>query len=147
MLLFLVRHAHADKGEPDALRPLSERGRDEARALGERLATHPTPPRVVLTSPLLRARQTADSIAQAAGVEVRIDDRLAPGATDELIRGSLEGVDGPVALVGHQPDCSIFATSVSGSDPGFPTGGFAELELKDGSRFRFPRVRRRSRSD
>jgi phosphohistidine phosphatase len=142
MLLFLVRHGHAEKGEPDALRPLSERGREEARVLGEKLAAHATPPRVVLTSPLLRARQTAESIAQAAGVEMRVDDRLAPGATDELIRGSLDGVPGPVALVGHQPDCSLFATSVSGEDPGFPTGGFAEIELTDGSRLRFRRRRR-----
>jgi phosphohistidine phosphatase len=142
MLVFLVRHAHAEKGDPDAERPLSERGRGEAQALGEKLAAHATPPRLVLTSPLRRARQTGESIAQAAGVELRVDDRLAPGATEELIRGSLDGVDSPVAVVGHQPDCSLFATSVSGADPGFPTGGFAELVLKDGSRFSFWRRRR-----
>jgi phosphohistidine phosphatase len=131
MLLFLVRHAHAEKGEPDALRPLSERGRLEARALGEGLAAHATPPRLVLVSPLLRARQTAEAVAQATGAELRVDDRLAPGATDEHFRRALDGATDPVALVGHQPDCSLFATSVTGRDPGFPTGGFAEIELDD----------------
>ena len=38
MRLILVRHAHSDPGDPDELRPLSARGREEARALGERLA-------------------------------------------------------------------------------------------------------------
>lgn len=131
MLFFLIRHAHAEKGDPDALRPLSERGREEARGLGERLAAHETPPVLVLTSPLLRARQTADAVAQAAGVEVRIDDRLAPGATEAHFRGALEDVTEPVGVVGHQPDCSLFASALTGSDPGFPTGGFVELRLDD----------------
>jgi len=36
--LFLVRHAHSDPGDPDSLRPLSPRGLEQARELGERLA-------------------------------------------------------------------------------------------------------------
>ena len=78
MRLILVRHAHSDPGDPDELRPLSTRGREEARALGERLAVER--PDVVVASPLLRARETAAAIAKAAGIEVRIDERLAPGA-------------------------------------------------------------------
>lgn len=132
MLLFLIRHAHAEKGEPDALRPLSERGRLEARALGEGLAAHATPPTLVLTSPLLRARQTAEAVAQATGAEQSVDEDLAPGATDEHFRRALADATGRVALVGHQPDCSLFAASVTGHDPGFPTGGVAEIQLKDG---------------
>lgn len=131
MLVFLIRHAHAEKGEPDALRPLSARGRDEARALGEQLASHETPPTLVLTSPLLRARQTAEAVAQAAAVELRVDDALAPGATTELFRGALQNTNGPVAVVGHQPDCSLFASAMTGSDPGFPTGGVFELRLDE----------------
>ena len=81
MRLFLVRHAHAAPGEPDELRPLSDRGREEARALAERLDA--AAPDLVVTSPLLRARETAAAIASATGAELRIDDRLAPGATAE----------------------------------------------------------------
>jgi phosphohistidine phosphatase len=129
VLLFLVRHGHADPGEPDELRPLSERGREEARQLGERLATHPSPPRLVLSSPLLRARKTAEAIAAATSSALRTDERLAPGATPAQLREALESEDGPVAAVCHQPDCSEIAASLTGSDPGFPPGGVAEIEL------------------
>jgi phosphohistidine phosphatase SixA len=133
MHLFLVRHAHSDPGDADDLRPLSSRGRDEARALAERLAGHETPPRVVVSSPLLRARETAESISEATSAELRVDERLAPGATLELLREALDGVGDPAAIVGHQPDCSEIAIALTGSDPGFPTGGVVEVELDQAS--------------
>jgi phosphohistidine phosphatase len=129
VLVFLVRHAHAEPGEPDEGRELDERGRSEAHSLAERLASHETPPTLVLTSPLLRARQTAAAIANRIGVELRPDERLAPGATAEDVRAVVVGEDGPVAVVGHQPDCSEIARELTGSDPGFPTGGSFELDL------------------
>lgn len=129
MLVFLVRHGHADPGDPDELRPLSGRGLEEARAVAERIAAHSSPPRVVLTSPLLRARQTAKAIAEAAAAELRADERLAPGATADLLQEVLDGEEGPVAVVGHQPDCSEIALALTGSDPGFAPGGVAEIEL------------------
>ena len=129
MLVFLVRHAHSDPGEPDELRPLSARGRGEAQELAERLAAHSTPPRLVLTSPLLRARETAEAIADATAAELRVDERLAPGADADSLQESLEGESGPVAAVCHQPDCSEIALALTGDDPGFPPGGVAEIEL------------------
>ena len=129
MLVFLVRHAHSDPGEPDELRPLSARGRVEAQALATQLGGHETPPRLVLTSPLARALETAGLIADAVGAELRVDERLAPGATADLLRETVAGVDGPVAAVAHQPDCSEIALTLTGSDPGFAPAGVAELEL------------------
>ena len=133
MLLFLVRHAHAEKGDPDDLRQLSERGRDEARRVARQLAEHDTPPTLVLTSPLLRARQTAELIAQAADAELRVDERVAPGLTPDLLLTTLGDEQGPVAVVGHQPDFSEIAFELTGSDPGFPTGGVAEIVVEKGS--------------
>jgi phosphohistidine phosphatase len=130
MLVFLVRHAHADPGEPDELRTLSERGQEEARGLAARLASHATPPRVVVASPLLRARETAAAIASAASVDLRVDDRLAPGATAANLQEAIAGEPGPIAAVGHQPDCSEIAVAITGRDPGFPTGGVAELTVE-----------------
>lgn len=129
MLVFLVRHAHAEAGEPDELRRLSDRGRSEAEALAEQLASHSTPPELVLSSPLLRARETADAIARAAGVEARVDDRIAPGATLDGVRAAVADETGPVAVVGHQPDCSEIALALTGEDPGFATGSVVELTL------------------
>ncbi len=111
------------------LRALSVRGENEALALGTRLASHPTPPELVLTSPLLRARQTAEAIAEAASAELRVDDRLAPGSSLDLLEEAIGEEPGPVACVGHQPDCSEIAVELTGADPGFPTAGVAELTL------------------
>ncbi len=129
MLVFLVRHGHADPGDPDDLRPLSDRGQSEAQAVAEQLGAHATPPRIVVTSPLLRARQTAEAIAQATAAELRVDERLAPGATADGLRLALAGAEGPVAAVGHQPDCSEIAHALTGGDPGFAPGSVAEIEL------------------
>jgi phosphohistidine phosphatase len=127
--VYLCRHAKAASGDPDDLRELTGRGRKQARELGERLATLPDPPVLVLTSPLVRARQTADAIAAATGALLRVEPRLAPGATVDDLRESLAGLDGPVAAVGHQPDCSEIALAVTGADPGFAPAGVAELDI------------------
>lgn len=129
MRVFLVRHAHSDPGDPDELRPLSSRGRDEARALAEHLAGHETPPRVVVSSPLLRARETAQAISDATSAELRIDDRLAPGATLELLREALDGVAEPAASVGHQPDCSEIAAALGAGEREFKTAGVVEIDV------------------
>jgi phosphohistidine phosphatase SixA len=81
----------------------------------------------VLTSPLVRARQTGQAIAEATAVELTADERLLPGATAEALREALSGEAGPVAVVAHQPDCSKIALALTGHDPGFPTGGLAEI--------------------
>src|SRR4051794_10066387 len=127
MRVFLVRHAKAAPGDPDELRPLTDAGRAAARTLGERLAAHE--PGTVLTSPLLRARETAEAIARAAGVAAEVDERLPPGATVEALREAAEGRDAPVVAVGHQPDCSEIYAEVTGEDRGFAPGDAAELEL------------------
>ena len=130
MRVYLCRHAEAAPGDPDELRELTAAGREQARALGRRLAALSNPPAVVLTSPLLRARQTADEIATATGARVLVEPRLAPGATAKLLREALDASMGAVATVGHQPDCSAIAVAVTGSDPGFAPGGVAELRLR-----------------
>jgi phosphohistidine phosphatase len=129
MRVYLCRHAQAVPGEPDELRELSAAGLQQARALGETLAARVDPPVLVLSSPLLRAQQTAAEIGRATGAPVRIDEALAPGATAETFARALEDEQGPVATVGHQPDCSEIALALIGQDPGFPVAGMAELEL------------------
>ena len=112
----LVRHAEAAPGHPDELRPLTPAGRDRAAALAAELAAGP-PPDAVLTSPLLRARQTADAIAAAAGTTAEVDERLAPGATADDVRAVVAGRGEHVVVVGHQPDCSEIAAELAGGPP------------------------------
>ncbi len=127
MRLILVRHAKAAPGQPDALRPLTDSGREAARLLGGLLAEQQ--PEAVVSSPLLRARETAGAIAAAAGLEPDVDERLAPGATVESVRAAVEGRGETVVAVGHQPDCSQIVLALTGREVMFPTAGFAEVEL------------------
>jgi phosphohistidine phosphatase len=127
--VYLCRHAKAAPGEPDELRALTPEGHDQASRLAERLASEPAPPTLVLSSPLLRARQTAEAISRAVGAELRVDARLSPGATAAALREAVASCTKPVATVGHQPDCSEIALALTGEDPGFPPAGMAAIDL------------------
>jgi phosphohistidine phosphatase len=130
MRLFLVRHAEAAPGDPDELRTLTPHGRWQAQDLGQRFTRRGIRPEAVLSSPLLRARQTAGAIAAEAGVRVEPDERLAPGATAEDVRAAVAGRGETVVVVGHQPDCGQIAAAISGeAAPAFPAAGVCELEL------------------
>ena len=127
MRLFLVRHAEAAAGEPDDLRPLTAAGRETARELGNRLAAEQ--PDTVLSSPLLRARETAAAIAEASGLEAEADERLAPGATADTVRSAAAGRGETVVAVGHQPDCSEIVLELTGREVRFAPGAFHEVAL------------------
>ena len=130
MRVYLVRHAQAAGGDPDELRPLTAEGRAEARALGERLAREGVRAAAVISSPLLRARETAAEIGRALGCEPEADERLAPGMTAETVRAIVAERGGTVVVVGHQPDCSRIAGALTdGVEPPFPPGGVAVIDL------------------
>jgi phosphohistidine phosphatase len=130
MRLYLVRHAKAAPGEPDELRELTPAGEERAREVGMKLAADGVRPDVILTSPLMRARQTADELARALGTPVEVDERLAPGATAEGVREAVAGRGEVVMTVGHQPDCGVIAAELTGGPPPeFPTGGVVAIEL------------------
>jgi phosphohistidine phosphatase SixA len=127
MRLFLVRHAEAAPGDPDELRPLTPAGRAAARDLGERLAgEHPD---AVVSSPLLRARETAEQIARVVGLTPEADERLAPGATAEDVRAAVAGRGETVVAIGHQPDCSAILLVLTGRELDFAPGAVREVQL------------------
>ena len=127
MRLFLVRHAEAAPGDPDELRPLTPAGRAVARDLGERLA--PEHLDAVVSSPLLRARETAEQIARAAGLTAEADKRLAPGATADDLQAAVAKRGETVVAVGHQPDCSAIVLALTGRERDFAPGAFHEVQL------------------
>src|SRR5579863_4054725 len=126
MRILIVRHAEAAPGEPDELRPLTPEGREHARALGGRLRTEGFVPDVIVTSPLLRARETAAALALGDPV---VDERLAPGASPADVRDAASDRGDIVLLVGHQPDCSQAVLELAGVEVRFPPAGSYELEL------------------
>ncbi len=132
MRLYLVRHAEAAAGEPDELRPLTAKGRQQARELGARLAAEGAAGATVLTSPLLRARETGEEVARALGTDPVPDERLAPGATAADIREAVADHGDVVVAIGHQPDCGRAAAELTGGpEPRVPTAGMVVIELTD----------------
>jgi phosphohistidine phosphatase len=128
--LYLVRHAEAADGEPDELRPLTAEGRRAARELGELMAAEGIRPDAVLTSPLLRARETGAELARPAGIEAETDERLAPGATPEAVKAVAAGRGETVVVIGHQPDCSKIAAALTGGEePPFAPAAMVAIEL------------------
>jgi phosphohistidine phosphatase len=130
MRVYLVRHAEAEPGEPDELRALTAHGRWQAKEVGERFVRHDIRPEAIVSSPLLRARQTAEAIAAEAGVTAEADERLAPGATADDLRTVVAGRGETVVVIGHQPDCGQIAEAITGEPaPAFPAAGVCELDL------------------
>jgi phosphohistidine phosphatase SixA len=110
--LFLLRHAHAGNPErwtgDDAVRPLSDKGRLQAERVGRLLAVADEAPDLLVTSPRLRAAQTAEVVGTLLGVAVVEDPRLAGPLYAEVVEDILASA-GPAlrpCLVGHDPDFS-----------------------------------------
>lgn len=110
MLLVLMRHGVAEDDNPggDGARRLTDRGRERAARAAAGLLAVGYRPDVVLTSPLVRCRQTAELVANAAGCALHDDDRLAPGmSTADLLDAVTDHADAGVVLAcSHQPGLS-----------------------------------------
>jgi phosphohistidine phosphatase len=107
----LLRHAHA--GDPaewegdDALRPLTHKGRAQSERLGRFLSQQGIRPDVIVSSPKVRALQTAEIVAKELGMTVRTDARLAESFGRPELWALLDELGAPEPmLVGHDPDLS-----------------------------------------
>lgn len=137
MEILIVRHGDAVEDAPklgDAGRWLTGKGRTLTRKVASWLvAREETRPIEIWTSPLVRAVQTAEILAEAAGLtdEVSVLRDLAIGGTVHEVIRALERyeAEGPLALVGHEPSLSDLATALLGarSWPGFKKSGVAAL--------------------
>jgi phosphohistidine phosphatase len=136
--LYLLRHA--DAGDPEAwtgsddARPLSSKGEKQSRRLGRFLAELGFRPGAIVTSPKVRARDTARIVAEILGVEATIDERLGGGLDAVAIEAILFDVGEPErpVLVGHDPDFSDLAAWMIGAQ---------WLSLKKGALVRIDTVR------
>lgn len=144
MDLYLIRHADAlalgERGiTHDEDRPLSERGETQARVLGAGLRRRGIGLDKIVTSPLLRARQTAEEILRVWSPplpEIHVSPELAPEGRRRKLARFLEGLGADsVALVGHQPDLGELTAWLIGSRKAhvdFAKAGVAQVACPDG---------------
>ncbi len=124
MNLYLIRHAEAsplgaDGIKDDADRPLTPEGQTQCGPLAAALKRQVVRLDRIVTSPLLRARQTAERLLQelsAPKPELHICDHLAPGGKRRKLTRFLCGLGAEsVAIVGHMPDLGEYAGWLIGS--------------------------------
>ncbi|MGN6216273.1 MAG: SixA phosphatase family protein [Solirubrobacterales bacterium] len=124
----MLRHGDAEEGNgDDAARRLTPKGERQARAAGAALVAMGAEIDACLTSPKLRAVDTARLACEALPLEPEIADELRGGRFDSL---SLAAGRGNVLLVGHEPDFSDEVARLTGARAKLRKGGLA---IVDGS--------------
>ena len=133
--LHLLRHADAGDRDawtrPDAERPLSPKGRRQSELLGRFLAGGGFRTDAIVTSPNVRAAQTAELVAAELVTPVLVDERLAFAfGPDELVAVLAEAGD-PVRpiLVGHDPDFSELASWLTGTEVALKKGSMLRVDI------------------
>src|SRR5690349_16547906 len=112
-MIWFLRHAEAEDGSPDEQRRLTKKGEEQARVAGKALERLGVKLELCITSPRVRADQTARLACEQLGdVEIAVDERLSGGPFDaEELAAGLDDV----MLVGHDPDFSMAVHNLTGA--------------------------------
>jgi phosphohistidine phosphatase len=115
--LYVMRHGPAEDvatSGRDADRALSASGRDRVRAVAKLLREKEEAPRAIVSSPLVRALQTAEIVASEIGVaHVEIAHELTPGGDASVLAKALLAADRKRPMVvGHEPDLSTLVMAL-----------------------------------
>jgi phosphohistidine phosphatase len=138
--LYLLRHA--DAGDPgawrgdDAARPLSDKGYAQAERLALHLSLLGFETDAILSSPRVRALQTAEIVASALGADVMVEERLADSLSLDGVAAILRdaGDASRPVLVGHDPDFSDVLSTLVDARLEMKKGALARIDLPDGLR-------------
>jgi phosphohistidine phosphatase len=123
-MLWLLRHAEAADGHPDDERPLTERGVLQAQAAGQALKRLGVTIDICLSSPKLRALQTAQLACEGLGIEATVEQALSGEPFD--VHALTAGLDN-VLLVGHDPSFSLTLHDLTGAQARLKKGGLAGI--------------------
>jgi phosphohistidine phosphatase len=126
-MIWLLRHGDAAEGSPDAERPLTDKVREQSRAAGAALKAIGVELDACLTSPKVRAAETARLACEQIGdVEPQLEPKLAGGPFDAEALAA--GLGDDVLLVGHDPDFSAAVHSLTGAQVRMKKGGLAGVD-------------------
>jgi phosphohistidine phosphatase len=144
MDLYIIRHAIAvDRGTPeyedDSLRPLTDKGKKKMRQIAKGLHTLGVDFDLILSSPYVRARETAEILADVieTKTDVAFSENLIPmGDPDLLISEIIEKYSvNSIALVGHEPHLSslisLLVSDNASLDMTLKKGGVCRLSADD----------------
>lgn len=140
MRLYLLRHAEAQSSYPDESRPLTIKGEATMAALGRFASAHGLLDDIdtIWHSPLLRARQSAEGVARAAGLAAPLQEVEGLRPEDDIVHlGSrLLAKRGELLIVGHNPHLSLLAAYLLAGEPDYglfdlAKGALVALERRD----------------
>jgi phosphohistidine phosphatase len=125
-MIYLLRHGDAERGDgDDAARRLTEKGEQQSELAGRALSTLGIELDACLTSPKVRAAETARLACESLGIEPEIAEELREGGFDAL---GLAAGRGEVMLVGHEPDFSNEIARLTGAKAKLRKGGLAIVD-------------------
>ena len=134
--LLIIRHAKSSRDEPslaDINRPLNKRGKRDAPHVGFLLREEGLVPDLILCSPALRARKTAEAVAENCGYEgeIEIQDSFYPGYPADFLEvlGRLPDQYQSVMVVGHNPGLEELLTTLTDESVALPTAALAQVSL------------------
>ena len=135
--LLVLRHAKSNWSDPaldDHERPLNRRGRRDGPRMGELVREYGLIPDVVISSDAVRARLTAEAVAEAARSEgeILLDRRLyiaSPAGILAVLRTVRETKAGTVMIVGHNPGLEELVEQLTGEQHDLPTAALARIVL------------------
>ena len=134
--LLVLRHAKSSWNEPaldDHERPLNKRGRRDAPRIGELVREYGLIPDLVISSDAVRARLTAEAVAEAARYagEILLDPHLymaCPADILSLLPTVRENLK-TVMIVGHNPGLESLVEQLTGERQDLPTAALAHIDL------------------
>jgi phosphohistidine phosphatase len=125
-VIYLLRHGDAEAGDgDDSARQLTSKGERQAAAAGAALATLGASIEACLTSPKVRAAETARLACESLGLEPEVAPELRGGPFDSL---ALTAGHGDALLIGHEPDFSTEVARLTGARVKLRKGGLAIVE-------------------
>ena len=140
MKLYFLRHGDAtwpDWQAPDDERPLTKKGKKQIKKVAKFIADEDIGPIAIVSSPLPRACESADIVAEELNAEVTEDPALAPGFDIDRLSTILKAFPGQdVMLVGHEPGLSRVIKALGGGEVRLPKAGLARVDLAEGEELR-----------
>jgi phosphohistidine phosphatase len=131
--LWFLRHGEAEPhgARPDPERRLTPRGEEQSRAAGRALAALELNFQLVLTSPRVRALDTARLACEVLGTEPVVEEALSSGfdVHDALELAAAAGEDKRVLFVGHNPDFVQVVGDLTGATIELKKGGIAAVRV------------------